>query len=368
MSCFRVNYPEAQGKQVNTSSKSSNIIPVKATGFGYTKQEALEEALVNAVQQAAPGYIIGSREVQGNVLMKSVVRQQIYGYIKGFDKSYKALNGGYEATVHANVSETPIRQDSEVVKAIQYALGNPKLMVVIGEHYNFKHDKIFTAETQIAGKLKELGFEIINYNQLTKNEKNRLFNLDETIVRKIGKLNNQPFFIIAGDASLTKKESLLGSSGLSTYTGHLKIEVINPQTAESLSAFTISPENIVGSSNLDASSNLLIDLANIAVKKHLDKQLRDIWMNFFNNGIPLKILVTNLKSFNASYTTFNCLKKIGGVKHYEHGDWNDEKNEVEIKLNFRGKSEDLAYLMEKKCNINISHVHKLFIEAKHKSQ
>jgi len=349
------------------SSSASNIIHIKATGFGETKEKAVDEALINSIHQAAPGSIMASRELHGNILVRSVIKHRINGYIKGFEKKIKQVENGYKATVYAKVSKTFIKQENEVIDAIQHALGNPKLIVVIDEYYNFEHNKTYAAESHIAGKLKKLGFDIIDFKQLDKNEKNRLFNLDKSMVRKIGKMNNQPFFIITGNANLTQKESLLGNGGIKSYTGHLTIKIINPQTADLLDSFVLSPETTVGFA-LDASSKLLIKLSNIAVENHLDAQLRHIWMDFFNNGIPINIRVENVKSSDVSNSICNCLEMISGVKHYERDNWNNKLNALEVNVKFRGKSEDLADLIKIKCKLDIIQDNNLFIEAKNNAQ
>jgi len=348
------------------AEERSDTIHVTAIGFGDSEEKALEKALISAVQNAVPSTIMADRVLHNNVLVKSTIRQQINGYIKGFDKTITQVNGQYKVTVNAAISQNSIKQDSEVMYAIQCALGNPKLMVVIHEQSNFKHDQSITAEAQIAGKLKTIGFELIDYTPLNENEINKLYQVDEASVRRIGQLNKHPFFIIAGDARLTEKPSLLGSGGISTYTGHLTIKIINPQTAEILNSFAVPPETIVSSDNLQASSQLLNHLSLTAVNDFIDKQLRDIWMNFFNNGIPIKILIKQINSFNLSNTICDCIKQISGVKFFEHNDWNNGFNALKVK--FRGKSEELANQLRLECKLEITKVNHLLIEGKNRVQ
>jgi len=89
---------------------------VEAKGIGITRDDALQDALRNAVGQAVGVTIASSTEVENFMIVKDAIASNTKGYISSYElASETKLQDGYELTVLANVSLSPLKADAALL-------------------------------------------------------------------------------------------------------------------------------------------------------------------------------------------------------------------------------------------------------------
>lgn len=83
---------------------------IKATGYGATRNLALQDSFKNAIQQAYGTFVISSARLENNVLTKDVTNEYSTGIIKNFEvlSEGKGKLGSYQVSIGALVSSSKL--------------------------------------------------------------------------------------------------------------------------------------------------------------------------------------------------------------------------------------------------------------------
>ena len=141
------------------SSTYGEVTQVK--GVGETREEALKQALANAVSRVAGVEVRAFTKLVNTLLEDAVVTKEIMGEVR----SYKILDegkneaGAYWVEIEAEVGELE-KTTREMVRLIQDILGKVKVVVVLNEwieEQDKERAKVFVVETLIESKADERG-------------------------------------------------------------------------------------------------------------------------------------------------------------------------------------------------------------------
>ncbi len=108
-------------------------------GVGKNRNEALDDAKRNAVEQAL-GVIVGSEtQVKNYKLIKDVISTKAQGYIKSFTvKDETPYPDRYEVVIDAIVTRSPIEAD---VKSLSKRMGGVRFMVYVDPTREFENEE-----------------------------------------------------------------------------------------------------------------------------------------------------------------------------------------------------------------------------------
>ena len=95
---------------VTLSGSSSPQLFVNASGFGATRNSALQDAFKNAVQQATGVLLISSARLENEALTKDITNEYSTGIISSYQllSESKESNGGYSVQIGALVSSNKL--------------------------------------------------------------------------------------------------------------------------------------------------------------------------------------------------------------------------------------------------------------------
>ena len=147
---------------------------VTVTGMGMSKDEAVNDALRKAVEEAAGTFIYSQSESKDFALIRDTVLVRSAGFVQSrqvLSAKENPVEGTWEVRVKAVVSVQGIQDTWGVVKDLLDRMGRPKIMGAITETIDGNTQDDSTVQTRIEGLLLESGFKLVNKDQLSAIEK-----------------------------------------------------------------------------------------------------------------------------------------------------------------------------------------------------
>ncbi|HTF81824.1 MAG TPA: flagellar assembly protein T N-terminal domain-containing protein, partial [Cytophagales bacterium] len=91
-------------------SQAQEVRSVEAKGLGVNRNDALQDALRNAVSQAVGVALSSQTSVENFMVISDAIATNTQGYIKSYSiTSEKKNNENYEVNVKAEVTTTPLK-------------------------------------------------------------------------------------------------------------------------------------------------------------------------------------------------------------------------------------------------------------------
>ncbi len=142
---------------------------IRVTGYGITAQEAENDALRQAVEQAV-GLLVDSQTLVQN---NTVLRDQIFTQSRGFITNYVVLDrvqtmNGWSVSIDANVDDNPnskLMTELTRLGIINVQLRNPQIVVYIPEHHIQYRIPDPAGETAVVNALLASGFSNVKVGQ-----------------------------------------------------------------------------------------------------------------------------------------------------------------------------------------------------------
>lgn len=327
---------------------------VTVTGYGISKDDAVRDALRNAVEQAV-GTLVDSQTLVQNM---AVVNDEIYTKSQGFVRDYTVLqassSGGQIAvTVRAMIDTEPnseLMTRLQKLKLIEVGLRDPKIGVIIAEYNKYYWIPNQAAESSVIRKLREAGFKrVIDPRQAANIRGNDFIKAvmdgDLATARSVAGAYSLDY-VVVGSAFSNFAGEVVAGGGVLSARASIEAKVMKVDTGE-----------IIGSNTFEAAG---VDITrDVAAKKALAKAgekvadylVKELLNYAADTEKPLRIVVRNLTSFNKLNALQSELKGTQGVKavylrNYQNG-------MAEIDVNYVGAPQLLATQMQNFGNLKL---------------
>jgi len=242
------------------------VVEVKGYGpiidgdIATAKEMALKDAYSKAIEQGCGIKLVRQTQVENFQLVRDQILTESVGYITAYEILDEDPEGelGYEVTVSANVSKEPIEDLDKLKLMVQYLLSEPKIAVLVEGEANgeeLKKGKAGVVAGQIALRLQQGGFSVVDNEAVEEKKAQLLETLGEEDAAKLGNLLNASVTVKANLVSeiTTRIEEIDGQklnfpNLVATTTGVFKI--IMADTAEVVGMFShedIPPKSNIGS-------------------------------------------------------------------------------------------------------------------------
>lgn len=178
--CLTVMPVAAQpgGPPASTEITVVGVGSILANDIGAARDQAIEDGMRKAVQQALGTNLKSETLVENFQLVEDRILTWSAGYVKKYEilKEGKAQMDAYEVQMRATVNLAELRNDDGALAAL-LERENPRVMVMIAEqnigdtnalHY-FETD-LTAAETAIIDVFRNKGFEVVDANQSKENQ------------------------------------------------------------------------------------------------------------------------------------------------------------------------------------------------------
>jgi hypothetical protein len=178
--CMAVISATAQpgGTPASTEITVVGVGTILANDLGAARDQAIEDAMRKAVEQALGTYIKSETLVENFQLVEDRILSWSAGYVKKYEilSEKKAQMDSYEVQMRATVNLSELRNDDGALAAL-LERENPRVMVMIAEQnigetntWRYFEADLTTAETTIIDGFRNKGFEVVDANQSKENQ------------------------------------------------------------------------------------------------------------------------------------------------------------------------------------------------------
>jgi hypothetical protein len=325
---------------------------VTVQGYGITRDEAINDALRNAVEQAV-GTLVDSQTLVQNA---EVIKDEIYTKSRGFVQDWTIVSeqqnaGQTMVTARVQVDTNPnsrLMGQLQRLKLIEQGLRDPRIGVVIPEYHISRPIPDPAGETAVIKKLIEAGFSrMVDARQI---QNLRYTNTVKSILQgnrddAISFASSQGLdYIIVGEAFSTRNSYMYG---LVSCGARLEAKIIKADTGEVIATNGLYGTGVHSSEFLAAKMAL-----NEAGEKMGDYMVQQLMAFASNPEKGVQLIVKGITSYNKISILENELKQLRGVKNVYIRGYNG--GIVTIDINYTYAPKTLAGELEKLSSINLS--------------
>jgi len=331
----------------------SNEKVVETEGVSFSsKKDAIRQAQRAAVEQGVGVFIQSETETANYVIQKDKILARSKGYVT----SYKILkeekkDTKYTVKIKATVSLDKIKDDLIAMKILLESMERPKLMVLVEEDYiDMKKPGMKIAETEINSLLASRGFELVDKAQVEKvkeqNKARQALAGNVSAASSLG-LSFGAQYVIIGKAVAQDVGEAFAGTGLKSIQTSLQLKVIQSQSGLLLGSVV---KNGVAAhiSPLTGATNSFKNSVQKAADEYLIDAITNSFQDYLNNGTPLKLHITGVKTFQ-NYKQINKeIQSIKSVVSSKKEGWNKTGGLLVLDLRYKGTSEELAEKLDGK--------------------
>ncbi|MCK5164690.1 MAG: hypothetical protein KAQ72_13280 [Desulfobacula sp.] len=324
-------------------------IEVEGTSL-LSREDALRQALRLAVEQSVGVFIQLSVEIENYELKKDKIMSRAQGYIKQYSVLKDETSGSlYLVGIRATVSLDKIKDDLLAMKILLSSMDLPKLMILIQENYvDMDNIGMQIAETELYSQLSAKGFDLVDKAQLEtiKNQSRARQALAGNIdaAKSLGMALGAQYIILGKAVTQDAGEAYSGT-GLKSIQATLQLRVIQTQSGIILGS-VVKSGVAAHISPLTGATNALRASVQAAVKDYLVNAIAKSFQDFVNNGAPLKLNISGVKTFQEYKQIVTGMEEIDKVVSSKKEGWNKAGGLLVLDLRFKGTSEELAEYLD----------------------
>ncbi|SDM86953.1 hypothetical protein SAMN04488502_10861 [Dendrosporobacter quercicolus] len=315
---------------------------VSVQGFGLNREEAINDALRNAVEQTV-GTLVSAETLVKNMRM---VKDEIYTNSKGYVNGFEILSenrsfDGTTVTIKANVDTTPnsaLVSQLQRLNLIKHSLQDPRIAVIIPEFHLTARIPDPAGETAVIRKLTEAGFSrVVDPQQI---QAIRYTNVIKSLTRgetseaiALATSYNVDYLLV-GEA-FSEYAGNIGNSGMHSCRARVEAKLIKADTGEIVAAqgFHAGGADIT---EFTAAKKALNNAGELMGDYMIEKLLA--YAGSTETGIQLTVF--HATSFSKISLLIKELEHIKGVKKAYIRDYNN--GTAKIDLDYTGTPLTLA--------------------------
>jgi len=315
-----------------------------------SKADAIRQAQRLAVEQAVGVFIQSQTEMENFELKKDKIIARTQGYITRFTVLQEEKAGDlFKVRINALVSLDKIKDDLLAMKILLDSMERPKVMVLIEEDYiDMDNMGMDIAATEISSLLAAKGFDLVDKAQIetVKNiDQTRQALAGNTAAAKSLGLNFGAQYVILGKAVAQDIGEAYPGAGLRSVQASLHLKVIQTQTGLVLGS-VVKTGVAAHISPLTGATKALQKSVQKAVNEYLVETITNSFQDYLNNGVPMKLHITGVKSFRQYKLIASNMETMNRVVSSKKEGWNKAGGLLVLDLRFKGTSEELAELLD----------------------
>jgi hypothetical protein len=330
-------------------------ITIQAEGIGKNADEAMINAKRAAVEKGIGTIIQSETEIKNFMVNKDVIITRTSGAIKSFTKlsEHPSPESTITVKIEAVVSSEKIHDDLIALRVLLESMARPRVMILIRE--NNMQDSSASgniAESELISYLTKKDFSIVDaatVEQLKKQEAvEQALNGNSSSAAAIG-LQAGAEVVITGTSVSRVADALNGSlGGMKSCQADVAIKIINCANGSIISA-KMEHAAVVHINPVSGGAKAITDAITRLFEKHLFEELLSSWQFILNNGIPLRVIVSNVKSFKTSKALLNEMPMHNNnIVKVTKREWNQTTGIMELEVVYKGNSDGFCESMDSK--------------------
>jgi len=315
----------------------------QGTGYGLTKDAAIEQAKRDAVEVGLGAFISSE-----TIVTATSLSDNIYSKAQGFIKTFKIVSesqgpdGLWEITIDAEVTQMldQVMQDEAALQTLLNAMNRPRIIFMIREENLIDNTPTDFAETKLLSMFYDKGFDVVDRQlvQALKGQQDYEQALAGNVsaAAKIASMLGAEVIVI-GTAKISS-----GGKVYNMYSGQADLngKIVRADTGEILAvvpnAHGKKPHISATTAGVNATNDAAGKLGNEIIRQLIQK-----WSTQQSNYIKVYIVLKNADFM--SYMTFESFLKaqtVSGIRNAYAKSLNDGVAEYEVE--FEGKLQALA--------------------------
>lgn len=166
----------ASGQEALPETATVTVIGRSGLQGDIARDEAIRDALRNAVEQAAGVFINAQSQTENFRLVKDVILSRARGFVTEYTilREGRTGEGVYEVEVKAVVKTKPVADSWLEMRALLVEKGMPRAMVSISETVDGRHTDRNTTQTRVENLLLAYGIPLVNQELVKENDRRDL--------------------------------------------------------------------------------------------------------------------------------------------------------------------------------------------------
>ena len=343
-----------------TGSETPDIREVTVNGMGsitggdvaHAKDDAVEDALRNAVEQTL-GTMIQSETLAQNF---TVVEDNIYSKSQGYIQKYDIVRQGksndqmYEVTVRALVKVSKLKDDLDAISTLMRRKKMPRLMVMIDEKNigetataaHYLEADLNTAESELMNKFMEKGFRFVDAatvkQNLNREKEAAILEGDVKQAAAVGRRSGAEV-VLVGKALAKATEVEAFGARIRSQQSTVTVRAIRTDTGDIIATGTEQGKT----SHIDdvTGGTIAIQKSCDALAEALMSKILDRWSTDVTTGGTLTLRVNGVEDYGQLNQFKSSLKyTVRGVTGVTQRDFSNGYAVLELEM--KGNSDDLA--------------------------
>jgi hypothetical protein len=324
-------------------NESLEPVEVDAEGMGRNSNEAMTNAKRAAVEKGIGTLIHSETEIKNFMVKKDEVFARTEGAVKSLSVISETTgpDGAVTVKIKAIVSKQQINDDLMALHILLESMEKPRVMVLVRE--DNVHDISSSgnvAENEVINFLTQKGFSLVDptaVKQLKAQEQvQQALEGNEAAAAAIGTQVGAEVVITGSAVSRVAEDLSVNLGGMKSCQADVSLKVISCATAavitaksEHAAAVHISPVS-GGAKAIGLAVQKLLD-------QHLFEKIVATWQDQINNGMPLRVTVSNVQSFKTSKAIMDGIPALSrGVVRVTKRDWNQATGILELEVLYKG--------------------------------
>ena len=343
-----VRNPQAGTQPMIQATGTGNII---AGDVAHARDDAIDDALRKAVQQALGTYLTSETLVQNYQMVEDNILTWTNGYVKNYKViSEKQLDPStYQVVVQADIRMDDLQNDAESLQNLLTKMGNPRMMIMIQERNigeNYQGEGYFdvdmtSAETAMNDVFLQKGIEVVDPSVIKRKLKKReaLAALSGNLKAAAAIAQEYGAEVIVLGKAMAKVATGVNLYGMKSCQADVTARAINTDTGmiiATASAHAAKP-------HIDAltGGTMAIKDASAKVANQLLGKIMKKWRARYYNATAIELDVTGLQNFNQLEQFKTTMKYyIRGIKNIFDRKFRSGKAIFEVKMT--GNARQLA--------------------------
>jgi hypothetical protein len=324
---------------------------VEAEGISaLSKKDAIREAQRAAVEQAVGVLIQSQTVVEDFEVKKDKIISRTQGYVTRFTiiKETKIMDT-FNVKINAVISLDKIQDDLVALGLLMDSMDRPKLMILIEEKYIGMDDLgMRLAETEISSLFTAKKFDLVDQAQLEQiksmDKARQALGGNMAAAQSLG-LNFGAQYVILGKAVVQDIGEAFPGTGMKSLQASMQLKIL--QTQSGLVLGSVVKNGVAAHiSPLTGATTALRISAQKAVDEYVLNTITKSWQDFLNNGAPLKLHFTGIKTFKQYKKVASAVDTLERVVSSKKEGWNKAGGLLILDLRFKGNSEELAEMLD----------------------
>jgi hypothetical protein len=322
------------GFSQDTTVESQGVAAIQGN-LDISRDNAIQDALRNAVEQATGSLIENQTLVENYQLLSDKIYSQSKGYVQSYEVISEGTDQGlFRVTVRATVSDDNLKNDLKALNVLMRQVRKPRVMVLFQDSSNSGLDSGRMAEGYISKILLDKGFKLVDADTVRRNiGHDKVMGLlagDEKVATAIGAKYGAEILLV-GSAQAVSQQVTIGELKINSNQAALSAKVIRADTGEVQVSETAqaSKPHVNKLTGIQLAMSEASDLlANVLVDK-----ITSIFQQQVYSVTSVKLIVYGLKDFNQLQEVIQLLStNIRGVKEMYQRNYAMGTAELEVEL------------------------------------